>query len=216
MESSPTVIFLHGIGATPDSWDAQVDALPDGFSGVAQQLPGLHDDTQPFSLVTAARAVRDDMDRRGVEHAHVCGLSLGGMVAIRFAIDYPDRTATLVVSGAQVRPNPALMRVQNAVMRVLPEKLVAPPEMTKRRMLAVLREIAVTDLRAELPQIAAPTLVLCGLKDPANLPAARQIAAGIAGAELQLVPGAGHEWNVQLPDEFSARLNDFHRRASAA
>lgn len=208
-----TVVFLHGIGAGPDSWNAQIDALPAGFTGIAPTIAGLTDaDDQEFSLTTAAAAVRDELDRRGVAQAHLCGLSLGGMVATRFAIDYPDRVASLVLSGSQVHPNPALMKVQNAIMRLLPARVVAQPDMGKQRMLAVLRAVGQTDFRAELAQISAPTLVLCGMNDRPNIPAARELAGGIGGAELQLVPGAAHEWNVQQAEEFSARLSAFYLR----
>lgn len=206
-----TVVFLHGIGAGPDSWNVQIDALPAGSTGFATTIAGLTDaDGQDFSLTTAAAAVREELDRRGVDRAHLCGLSLGGMVATRFAIDYPERVASLVLSGSQVHPNPALMKVQNTIMRLLPSRLVAQPGMSKQRMLAVLRTVGQTDFRAELSQISAPTLVLCGLKDRPNIPAARELAAGIAGAELQLVPDAGHEWNVQRAEDFSVRLNAFY------
>lgn len=206
-----TVVFLHGIGAGPDSWNAQIANLPDGFTGIAPHIAGLTDgDEQDFSLTAAAATVRDDLDRRGVERAHLCGLSLGGMVATRFAIDYPERLASLVLSGSQVHPSPALMKVQNAIMRALPAKLVAQPGMSKQRMLSVLRAVADTDFRGELSRITAPTLVLCGEKDRPNIPAAKELAAGIAGAELQLVPDAGHEWNVHQAGEFSRRLIAFY------
>ena len=207
-----TVVFLHGLGAGTDSWNPQIAALPDGFTGIAPRIAGLADgDGEGFSLRAAATAVREELDRLGVERAHLVGLSLGGMVATRFAIDSPARVTSLVLSGSQVHPNPALMRVQNAIMRLLPARVVAQPGMSKQRMLAVLRAVGETDFRGELARVTAPTLVLCGLKDRPNLPAAKELAAGIPGAELQLVPGAGHEWNIHQPDAFSTRLNAFHR-----
>lgn len=205
-----TVVFLHGAGAGPESWDGQLHALPAGFVGFAPRLPGVRDiDARQFSLDDAATAIRDELDRRGAEQAHLCGLSLGAMVATRFAIDYPDRTASLVLSGGQVHPNPILMQAQQAIMRVLPARLVAPKGMSKHTLLTVLNVIAKVDFRPELSRISAPTLVLCGARDRPNLPAARELAAAIPGAELQIVPGAGHEWNTQLPEEFSRRLNNF-------
>ncbi|GMA26974.1 alpha/beta fold hydrolase [Arenivirga flava] len=44
---------------------------------------------------------------------------------------------------------------------------------------------------------------------PANLGAARQLASGIGGAELRIVPGVGHEWNVRQPERFAAELERF-------
>ena len=209
--AAQTVVFLHGIGAGPDSWNTQIAALPEGFTGFAPTIAGLTDaGDHEFSLTAAATAFRDELDRRSIDRAHLCGLSLGGMVATRFAIDYPERVASLVLSGSQVHPNTALMKVQNAIMRILPARVLAQPGMSKQRMLAVLRAVGQTDFRAELAQISAPTLVLCGLKDRPNIPAAKELGAGIIGAELQLEPGAAHEWNVQLAEEFSARLNAFY------
>ena len=171
-----TVVFLHGIGAGPDSWNAQIDSLPEGFTGIAPRITG-HTDAgnQEFSLASAAADVRDELDRRGIQRAHLCGLSLGGMVATRFAIDCPERVASLVLSGSQVHPNPVLMLVQNAIMRVLPARLVAPPWLSKQRMLTVLRTVGRTDFRAELAQVTAPTL--------------RNVNLEIAEGELVLVIG---------------------------
>jgi pimeloyl-ACP methyl ester carboxylesterase len=213
--SDGTVVFLHGLGAGPESWDAQLAALPDGFVGFAPRLPGLRDaDGVAFTLRGAANAVRDEVERRGAGRVHLCGLSLGAMIATRFAIDYPDRVASIVLSGSQVHPNPLLMKLQNTMIRVLPRRMVATDGMSRRTMLAILGGLAAIDFRADLPGITAPTLVLCGAKDRPNLPAARELAAAIPGAELQIVPGAGHQWNTQLPEEFSARLGAFYRTLS--
>lgn len=187
---------------------AQVRALPPGLEAIAPQVPGLRDRT-PFSLAAAARSVKDALDQRGIERAHLCGLSLGAMVATRFALDWPGRTASLVLSGGQAHPSRVLMTVQGLVMHALPDRAFTRSGMTKGAMLAVLREVAPTDFRPHLGAISVPTLVLCGRRDLVNLPAARHLAAGIPGAELQVVPGAGHEWNVRLPHEFSARLRTF-------
>lgn len=46
-----------------------------------------------------------------------------------------------------------------------------------------------------------PTLVLCRSKDRSNVPLSRELAAGIPAAELRIVPGATHLWNLQQPEE---------------
>ena len=51
--------------------------------------------------------------------------------------------------------------------------------------------------------------MLVGSKDKANQPAARSLAAGIAGAELREVAGAGHQLNVEQPQELVTILKDF-------
>lgn len=203
-----TVLFVHGIGAGPESWNAHVAALPPDYAGVALTIPGLRDDDPgEFSLERAVAAVDDEIASRTVDAVHLCGLSLGAVIATAYAAQHPDRVASLVLSGGQVHPNPALMSIQSALMRRLPARFVTAPGMSKPTLLKALAVMGKVDLRDDLARITAPTLVMCGAKDRANLPAARALAAGIPRAELAIVAGAGHEWNVDMPAEFSERLN---------
>lgn len=207
------VVFLHGIGVGPDSWNDQIAALPHDFNGFSPRIAGLaNDDEAAFTLVGAAAEVVLGLDQRGVDRAHICGLSLGAMVAVQVAIGYPERVASLVLSGGQVHPPRALMAVQSAVMRILPARFVAPDGTSKQRVLATLAEVARIDFRPDLARIAAPTLVLCGSKDAANLPAARALAAGIPHARLSVIDGGGHELNTHKPHEFSTEVVSFLRQ----
>lgn len=203
-KSSPeTVVFLRGIGAGPDSWDHQIAGLLNGFVGYAPPLPTPSEPERAGSMLQAASdAVLTDLQDRGIDRMHLCGLSLGAVIATRFAIDHPQRVASLILSGSQVHPNAVLVRLQNAAIRVLPSRFMVPKGMSKETMLALLRGIATIDFRPELPKIGAPTLVLCGARDRPNLAAARELAGGIPGAELDIVPNASHEMNTQLPEEF--------------
>ena len=210
-DDARTVMFLHGLGASPSSWDAQLTALPPGFTGFAPQIPGITGAAHtPFTVQGAARALVGELDARHLGSVHLCGLSLGAMVATQLALDHPDRVASLVLSGSQVRPNPVLMAVQRNVIRLLPEQVAAGMGLTKSDWLAVLRSISRVDTVPRLREIHVPTLVLRGSRDVANLPAARRLADGVPGARLQVVPGAGHPWNEQDPERFSATLSAFY------
>ncbi len=208
-------MFLHGIGVGPNSWDAQIAALPEGYTGVAPQIRGLvNGDESVFTLASAAAVVISEFDQGRSEKVHLCGLSLGAMIAVQIAIEYPERVASLVLSGGQVHPPRALMMLQSALIRVLPTRLVAGDGTSKQRMLAVLAEVANIDFRPHLSRIQVPTLVLCGSKDIANLPAARALQAGIPNARLRIIAGGGHELNTQKPDEFNSEMAAFLREIS--
>lgn len=72
------------------------------------------------------------------------------------------------------------------------------------------------DLRSRLGRIAAPTLVLTGAEDFITGPlCAREIAAGIAGAESVVVPGAGHMLFVEAPERFRAEITRFASNGSS-
>lgn len=79
---------------------------------------------------------------------------------------------------------------------------------SKERLLQLLEVVRHTDLTDALPRIMAPTLVLCGAADRANLPAARQVAQGVPHASMTVVPGAGHELNAQQPAELARLFTD--------
>jgi len=71
-----------------------------------------------------------------------------------------------------------------------------------------LRELARTDLRPRLGEITSPTLVVCGERDEVNQPLSRELAAGIPDAELRIIPGVGHLWNLEQPETFTALLTE--------
>lgn len=104
------------------------------------------------------------------------------------------------------------MAVQSVLMRVLPARFVTPDGVSRQRMLTLLAEVARADFRPHLARIAAPTLVLCGSRDRANLPAARALATGIPGARLHVIDGGGHELNTSRPAEFNTALVPFLRQ----
>ena len=67
------------------------------------------------------------------------------------------------------------------------------------------------DFREDLGKVSCPVLVLCGERDKANRKAARGLQAGIPGAELAWIPGAGHEANLDAPEALAEALRDFFR-----
>jgi pimeloyl-ACP methyl ester carboxylesterase len=74
----------------------------------------------------------------------------------------------------------------------------------------------IPDLSGELRRITAPTLVIAGEEDFICGPAsARELAEGIAGARLVLLPGAGHWTFYEQPDQFAASVATFVTGTSA-
>jgi pimeloyl-ACP methyl ester carboxylesterase len=76
--------------------------------------------------------------------------------------------------------------------------------------LSMLTALADADLRGVLPTIRAPTLLLYGAEDVrAPRPVAEVLQASIEGARLVLVPGAGHDVNLEAPEEYDAAVREF-------
>lgn len=79
----------------------------------------------------------------------------------------------------------------------------------KRGLLHVMHEVGRVRFRQDLGRITVPSLVLCGRKDTWNLKAAQELAHGIPGATLHIIPEAGHVWNLEMPDLFNRMISEF-------
>ncbi len=101
MSSVESVVFVHGVGEGPDVWDAQRAALPPGFDSVAVDVFNSAGSSaaSAFSLERAAASVVNELDRAGIEQVHVCGLSLGAMIALQVALDHPTRVRSLTLAA---------------------------------------------------------------------------------------------------------------------
>ncbi|MEV0810736.1 alpha/beta hydrolase [Micromonospora sp. NPDC050200] len=237
-----TVVMLPSLAASGRTWRHQVDALGGEFAVLTPELPGHAGDPGPFTLARATAEVTDLLDRTPGP-VHLVGLSLSATVAVLACLARPGRLGSLVLSGGIAAPPPGLA-VQRAVTTLLPEpvlargaaRLLAPalaerPEVERHRLLAevtedfraagrrtyldALRQLARADLRPRLGEVTAPTLVLCGSRDRVNLRGARELAAGIPDARLEIVPGVGHLWQLEQPELFSRTIAEFARENAA-
>ncbi|MGO1543278.1 MAG: alpha/beta fold hydrolase [Gulosibacter sp.] len=217
--SAIPVEFLHGLGQSPSDWDAVVASLPEWIDPAATTIPSMSAPAhKPFSLDDAARWVLADVADRSEEPAILVGLSLGSQVAIRAAALEPGLVSGLILSAPLARPPKVMFKLQRAMMSVLPEKAVAgrPIEeggsgLTKEDILRVLETFTDFDLRPELFQIQCPTLVVVGGNDRMNHKSSGEVVESMRDANLQIIPGAGHEWNRTHPEQFAGVVTNWIR-----
>ena len=107
---NPVIILIHGLGLDRQMWRWQVDALATRYRVVTYDLLG-HCETPraivPHSLKVFSAQLLDLMDKLEIDNAAVCGFSLGGMIARRFAMDHPDKLWALGVLHSAHRRDPA-------------------------------------------------------------------------------------------------------------
>ena len=97
--SGPTVVTIHGLGASKASFLPTLEALAGDFRVVAMDLPGFGDSDKPlgasYHAPFFARAVVALLDALGEDRAHLIGNSLGGRVALEVGLRHPDRVDRL-------------------------------------------------------------------------------------------------------------------------
>ena len=104
MGDGETVLFLHGIGGNRTNWRDQLPAFAETYRAVAWDARGYggsDDYDGPLDFGDFARDVVRLLDHLGVAAAHIVGLSMGGRIALDFAARFPDRLATLTLSGTR-------------------------------------------------------------------------------------------------------------------
>lgn len=186
-------IFLHGLGQTAQSW-AQIRA----------QLPALDGEyPELFGGASTYDAVFRDIEQyclsiRGP--VRLCGLSLGAMIALDYAIRHTEQVDSLILMGVQYKVPTLLIDVQNILFHLLPRSAFTGSGLSKEAMIGLTRSMRTLDFSENLQKIHCPVTIVCGQKDFANLNAAKKLQRKLPQAALHIIPGAGHEVNLAAPD----------------
>ena len=203
------VVFLHSAGLTPQMWQSQVEAVGVDTQVIAPWLAGLRPGrTGELSLTRAAAEVAGQLDRYGIERAHLVGHQLGALVALQVATAEPDRVAGLLLSGALVTPGRVALGIQKGLIRMLPNRALADSGATKEDLIRALDVIATADFGKRLDEVTVPVLLVAGSADPA-LASAKVLAQRLPNARLEELPGAGQNPNLEQPEAYNRLLTEF-------
>lgn len=189
----PTLVLLHGLGLGPGMWRHQLDTLADRFHLLAPDQPGFGgpSGTGPFTLDSAAGYVADLIARRATDgFAHVCGFSMGSMIATYLAATQPHRVDRLVLTSNHVRLHRLPAMRQTNVMRLMPARALIRPGYSRHLFMAAWHELVRADLRPLLPDISARTLVVLDSADSLNRVDSRRVATRVPDATRRVM------WNA--------------------
>jgi pimeloyl-ACP methyl ester carboxylesterase len=221
-----TLVFIHGAGGNRLSWQLQLHHFRDAQ---AIGLPG-HPDGQGFgTIVEYARSVEEFLERNAVENPVLVGHSMGGAIAIEYALGHSDLDRLVLVgTGARLRVRQDLMaRILEdyeeaskiiARLSVSPDCDPAVAERIAREMLKVKADVTYGDFEActrfdrmnDVEKITNQTLIICGSDDLLTPPKYSQyLQQKIRNSKLILVPGAGHSVMLEKHREFNEALEVF-------
>ncbi len=195
-----------------------------------------------MTMDAAADFLAGELDRAGAERAVVCGLSVGGYIAFSFWRKYRSRVSGLILAdaraeaddeaGAERRRGLAqkLRAEGNGMLVESPPPLLsesADPQLWDQVKNWISKQPAESiaaaalgiaerpDSTGDLAGIDVPTTVIVGSADTLTPPPMSEtIAAGIPGAELVTLEGAGHLSNLEDPEGFNAAVRALLARTS--
>lgn len=189
-------IFLHGLGQAAQDWEEVI----------RQTALSEVDCPELFSLSEGEITyfgIRNGLEKRYADITEpfcICGLSLGALLALDYAIRHNEQVAALVLIGVQYKVPSLLIDFQNLIFRCMPNKTFDDMGMSKNDVIRLAHSMRSLDFRSGLKDIKCPVTILCGEKDRANLKASRQLAELLSQSKLRIVPGAAHELNKCAPE----------------
>ena len=232
------IVFLHGVGSDKSVWRPELEHFGRERRAIAFDYPGYGEsDAAPKGTTRDdyADAIISAMHELGVDRAHICGLSLGGVVAVAIHHADPKRCASLILADtfaehpdgraiyersiaasndlramAEARVDVLLAQPADPAVRSEVVETMARIDPAAYRIGA--EAVWLADQRDRARDIRVPTLVLCGSEDKVTPPALSiELAQLIPEARYEAIEGAGHITNLERPDEFNRLVEQFIR-----
>jgi pimeloyl-ACP methyl ester carboxylesterase len=99
--AKPLLLLVHGFGGDKDNWSMIAPYLTRDYRVIAPDLPGFGENERsadlPYDIAAQTRRLKQFADALGLDRPHVGGNSMGGWIALRYALDYPDALSSLIL-----------------------------------------------------------------------------------------------------------------------
>lgn len=248
--SGPPLLLVHGLGGDHTVWNAVLPHLREGHTVLVPDLRGHGRSPSPADSTYSFRELEDDLlgtiRARSIDKVDLVGLSAGGFLALRLALDHPERVRRLVVIGAAAHCDNHTKAVAERwaevyrdegfdaySLRLLkdlfyPDWIEAHLDVAdafRNKLRAVDLKgpikwglsIRDFDLRGRLGRLKVPTLIIHGVDDQVVDSAhARLLRVSIPGAELKLLPQTGHLPPVERPESTAQAIRQWVERPDPA
>jgi len=178
-------ILIHGLGQNNYSWDKTKNYLKEkGLDTICPNLYKITTNNFTDYKNMYSSFVNFCNSKRG--KINLCGLSLGGILALDFVKEYPEKVNSIIIIGT-------------------------PYNISKKNFITLVNSMSNLNIAKNLETINCKSLILCRSKDNVNMKSARLLNNSIKNSEFKIVSNSSHEVNIDNPKELSDIIYDFWR-----
>ena len=188
-------ILLHGNGEDNEYFKHQIDYFSDRYRVIALDTRGHGKSprgTKPFTIEQFSCDLYDFMISRKILNAIILGFSDGANIAMKFAINYPDKVKALILNGGNLNPKGVKRTTQIPIeigYKIARRFALKSSDAKKSAEMLGLMVNEPNIEPTELSKITVPTLVICGKNDMIKESHTKEIAEHIPNAKLSIIKG---------------------------
>jgi pimeloyl-ACP methyl ester carboxylesterase len=231
------LLFVHAAGSNGNTWSRQLEAFAEPHSPLAFDFPG-HGRSGGTESLKSIEAYRDCLaafiDTLRLRPGVLIGRSMGGAIAMAYALAHPEyvRALVLVATAPRFDLPPAMLDTWKNVMLGRAQQPFTTEAFSPKTDFAIMREAWMEqvktdprvryydfvacnafDIRDQLGTIKVPTLIVAGRDDTITPPQRSEVLhKGIPGSKLVVLDDAGHTLSAEKPVEFNAAVSEFLAR----
>lgn len=204
--------YLHGLGQNANSWNKVMSAVKVPGESICLDYNMMLD----REAITYSNLYNSISEKCNEENTDIvlCGLSLGGVLALNYFLEHPQKVKALVLIASQYKMPKRLLKIQNLIFHLMPQSMFHQTGFNKQGIISLCNSMSELDFSSSLTQVSCPTLIVCGENDKANKKASIELSKILKNSIFEEVSGAGHELNTEAPEKLSFLLQEFYNSIS--
>lgn len=201
-------ILIHGSGHNATSWDETITYMNDDKDMLCPNLSLILNGKEAnYSNLYSSFAKYCNKINGQI---NLCGISLGGILALNYALDFPNKVRSLVLIGTPHKIPKIVFGIQNIVFRFLPKSIFENMAFNKKDTFILVNSMKKLDFSNKVQNIKCKVLIICGKKDSTNLKAAHYLFKNIKNAKLKVIENTGHIVNEENPKMLAQILDEYY------
>ncbi len=203
-------ILIHGLGQNNQSWNEVKKHLNN--DGILVEIPNLYCLNNKSVTYSNLYNNFENILNNYQDKLNLCGLSLGGIIALEYAKRHPEKVNSLVLISIPYKISKVLFTIQNIIFKFMPESMFKNIGITKQDFCLLVNSLQNINLVKNLENINCPTLLMCGTKDKANIKSLKKLNKKIKNSQVNLINASGHEVNIDNPNELYLKVSEFWKQ----